>query len=241
MTGWSDSPRAARVRPWPQRPKGRGGPGSGVVVTVALVGLLLGASPAFADRGAILSPSGGTVLRAGDLVQVRWTDLPEDVEEMELLLSLDGGLSFPVQLTPQLDPLLGSLAWLVPNLAIPHASLRLRVGVGRDEIESAPTGVFSIECDAGGPVTGLRYGFGQWWVQESSWEEPGRHPNPTAGQWLPRCFDDASEGAPGSDEREPLVVEAFRGPRGGTSFRTCRPDPEVPLLPDAPDTVPQRR
>ena len=160
---------------------------------------------------------------------------------MELLLSLDGGLSFPVQLTPQLDPLLGSLDWLVPNLVVPHASLRMRVGVGREEIESTPSGVFAIESTAGGPVTGLRYDFGQWWVQESGWQEPGRHPDPTAGPPVPRCFDGASEGAPESDERRPLVVEAFQGHRGGATFRTCRPAPEVPLLPEAPDAVPQRR
>jgi hypothetical protein len=205
------------------------------------LGFLLVASPVFSDRGTIQFPRSGTVLRAGDLVRVRWTDLPEEVEEMELMLSLDGGLSFPVQLTPQLDPLLGSLAWLVPNLAIPHASLRMRVGVGREEIESAPSGVFSIECTAGGPVTGLRYDFGQWWVQESTWEEPGRHPDPAVGPQVPQCFDDVSEGAPGSDERKPLVVEAFRGHHGGTTFRTYRSAPEVPLLPEAPDAVPQRR
>ena len=160
---------------------------------------------------------------------------------MELLLSLDGGLSFPVQLTPQLDPLLGSMAWRVPNLAIPRASLRLRVGMGREEIESEPSGVFSIESAAGGPVTGLRYDFGQWWVQESSWEEPGGYADPTVGQQFPRCFDDVSEAVPGGNEREPLVVEAFQGHRGDATFRTCRPARAVPLLPEAPDTVPQRR
>lgn len=205
------------------------------------MGFLLGVSPVLAERGAILSPSSGTVLRAGDVVQVRWTDLPEEVEEMELLLSMDGGLSFPVQLTPQLDPLLGSLSWRVPNLAIPHASLRLRVGVGRDEIESAPSGVFSIECAAGGPVAGLRFDFGQVWVQESSREEPGGRCDPTASQQLPWCFGEVLEGEPGANEQEPLAVVAFQGHRCGATFLASRPVSGVPLLPDAPDTVPQRR
>jgi len=212
-----------------------------VGLVLALVGFHLGTPAVFADRGAILYPRSGTALRAGELVQIRWAGLPAEVEEMELLLSLDGGMTFPVQLTPQLDPLLGALAWQVPNLRIGRARLRLRVGVGREEVESEPSGVFSIEDDTGSAMARLWYDFGQLWIQESGWEPPDGAPVPKAGSLVPRCFLAVSDGVPSEDEREPLEVEVLPGRAGGAVGRADRRPRVIPLMTAVLQAVPQRR
>lgn len=211
------------------------------MLVLTLVGLHLGAAAAFADGVTILYPRSGTALRAGELIRVRWTDLPAEVEEMELLLSLDGGVSFPVQLTSQLDPLLDGLVWRVPNLRIGRASLRLRVGVGREESESEPSGVFSIEDNTGSGMARLWYDFGQLWIQESGWEPPDRTPVPKAGSLVAHGFPTVSEGAPSQDDREPLEIEVLPGRAGGAASRADTRPRAFPLMTTALRAVPQRR
>lgn len=47
---------------------------------------------------------------------------------MELVLSLDGGRTFPVRVTRDLSPSTSGLTWRVPALPSPRARLALRVG-----------------------------------------------------------------------------------------------------------------
>jgi len=83
-------------------------------------------------------------LRAGVTVEVRWGGLPPGVEELEILLSLDGGRCFSVRVTPECDPHAGRYLWRVPNLATSDARLRLRLGIGGREIEVEPSARFAI-------------------------------------------------------------------------------------------------
>jgi hypothetical protein len=50
---------------------------------------------------------------------------------MELVLSLDGGRTFPIRVTRRIDRAATGLRWSVPGLPTEHARLALRVG--RDE------------------------------------------------------------------------------------------------------------
>ena len=61
----------------------------------AACALVCSAFPARADRSAVPTPrlmATGPV-HAGDIVEIRWNTLPRGVDEMELVLSVDGGNS----------------------------------------------------------------------------------------------------------------------------------------------------
>lgn len=136
--------------------------------------LLLGRLPARAERdgGRILSPATGEALVAGQLVDIVWSTLPDDVEEMEFLLSIDGGRYFPLRVTQQLDPLTGSFGWVVPRVAARSARLRIRFGRDGEEIEGEPGAPFSIFLPpALRPAPFLRR-HGEWWISEDRCSGP---------------------------------------------------------------------
>jgi len=86
----------------------------------------------------------GAEIPAGQIVELAWSGLPAGTEEMEILLSLDDGRSFPIRVTPELDARERRYRWRVPNLSAARARLRMRLGRGRAEIETAPTPPFRI-------------------------------------------------------------------------------------------------
>ncbi|HPC84284.1 MAG TPA: hypothetical protein P5234_11335 [Thermoanaerobaculaceae bacterium] len=152
--------------PWPERRSRRS-----TLCTLLVASVLVCAgkpAPADAGRrwGEVLSPAGGETLRAGQWVIVRWSALPAEVEEFELLLSIDDGASFALRLTEQLDPSLGSYWWLVPNLPSRRARLQLRVGIGHREIEGPLGGAFEIVADLSRPVTAAHWRDGELWATE---------------------------------------------------------------------------
>jgi hypothetical protein len=115
--------------------------------------LLLGAA---ARAGAVpvawVSPPAGAVWDAGESVTLEWRrtgSWPRElrVEEWEAFLSLDGGRTFPVRLTPHLDADLRAVRVPVPNLPSDNARLLLRFGDERREIEWLVPGEFTIRAD----------------------------------------------------------------------------------------------
>ena len=122
--------------------------------------------------GEILAPTAGTILRAGDFVEVSWTPVPADVEEFELLLSLDGGRTFPLRLTAMLDPKLTSYSWRVPNLPAGAARLRLRAGDGEREEMLSPGPPFEVLGDDRAPAGRITFQSGEWWPTEGVAAEP---------------------------------------------------------------------
>jgi hypothetical protein len=76
-------------------------------------------------------PPGRDALAAGSSVSLSWS-LPaghdEEFDEMELVLSLDGGRTFPIRVTRDLSPATRAQSWRVPALPSPRARLALRVG-----------------------------------------------------------------------------------------------------------------
>jgi hypothetical protein len=119
-------------------------------LSIGLLAALLIPAAAFArESGAVRLvhfPHGE--LRSGDVVELAWSQPPRDIDELEILLSVDGGRHYALRVSPELDPKNGRWSWRVPQLSAAHASLRVRVGDERDEALGEPTPEFSIVSGA---------------------------------------------------------------------------------------------
>jgi hypothetical protein len=131
-------------------------------------------STASAEPAGIREPAAGARLEPGTVVGVAWS-LGEigarDFDEMELVLSLDGGRSFPLRLTRGIPPDAESVRWRVPRLPSGHARLALRVG--RNEREESETvrlvgGEFTILDGSSDPLEELRRVRGEWRTREAA-------------------------------------------------------------------------
>jgi len=135
-------------------------------LALAFLALISTSAGANGDGGRILAPRAGAVVRAGDLVGVEWTPVLADVEEFEILLSIDGGRTFPLRLTVSMDPRLTSYAWRVPNLPSGAACLRLRVGDGEREETLSPGPTFQLVGNPAAPTGKITFQGGEWWTTE---------------------------------------------------------------------------
>ena len=110
--------------------------------------LALAAPPAFAEEGMarLLSPAAGDELAAGSLVTIAWEEiaLSEHVNEWEAFLSVDGGETWPLRITPHLDISIRRFAFRVPDLPTRDARLMLRFGDERREVGMEAPQRFSI-------------------------------------------------------------------------------------------------
>jgi len=119
------------------------------ILAVALIQAL----PAFA--GVVLPlPRSGEHVRSAERLEVLLPELalPEDADERELVLSLDGGLSYPVRVTAETGAAEESLVFRVPNLPSTRARLALRAGDETREIVVAESAIFVIEWDPASPL-----------------------------------------------------------------------------------------
>jgi hypothetical protein len=73
------------------------------------------------------TPASRQALRAGEAATLRFT-VERGVEETEILLSLDGGATFPLRVTRERAAGTYALFWRVPSLPTARARLALRVG-----------------------------------------------------------------------------------------------------------------
>lgn len=97
--------------------------------------LALFALPAFAagegrEMARLLSPAAGEELAAGSFATIEWEglDLPERAEEWEAFLSLDGGRTWPLRVTPHLDISIRRFSFRVPDLPSRDVRVLLRFG-----------------------------------------------------------------------------------------------------------------
>jgi hypothetical protein len=86
----------------------------------------------------LAAPRSGESLVAGSMAELEWAPLAPfarlaDAEEWEAFLSLDGGATYPVRITPHLDLDLRRVRWQVPALPTADARLLLRFGDERRE------------------------------------------------------------------------------------------------------------
>jgi hypothetical protein len=115
--------------------------------------VLASASVGFArETGApvrLLAPQAGARLAAGAMAELEWAPgsglarLPA-VEEWEAFLSLDGGATYPVRITPHLDQDLRRVRFQVPPVPTPDARILLRFGDERHETAFELPGSFAI-------------------------------------------------------------------------------------------------
>lgn len=87
----------------------------------------------------LVEPGSGAVWTAGESATLAWRPGPgfgraEGLEEWEVFLSVDGGLTFPVRLTPHLDLDRREVEVRVPDLPTENGRLLLRVGDEREEL-----------------------------------------------------------------------------------------------------------
>jgi agmatine/peptidylarginine deiminase len=98
------------------------------------------------------SPNGGEVLTPGSVRTIEWlADDDTAVTGVDILLSVNGGASFPYVLASNL-PHTGSWAWTVPDLYAPSARLRVVArdatgGEGFDDSD-APFAINGLGCQA---------------------------------------------------------------------------------------------
>ena len=109
---------------------------------VVPLALLTAATASAAPR--LLAPRAGAELRAGSLAAVAWENPPAGVEEWEAFLSLDGGRTYPLRITPHLDLGVRRFTFRVPPLPTRQARLLLRFGDERRELEVEAEPRFSI-------------------------------------------------------------------------------------------------
>lgn len=96
----------------------------------------------------VVAPASGTELTAGALAVVEW-EAPEGglgrhIVEWEAFLSLDGGRTWPLRLTPHLDAGIQRFSFRVPGFPSRDARLLLRFGDEREETEVDVPGSFTI-------------------------------------------------------------------------------------------------
>jgi hypothetical protein len=134
---------------------------------LALEASLAAAEPRFS------TPVHGDVLASGVSHEVRWTSPCEDAvetDEMELVLSVDGGWTFPIRLTAELSPCSSSFRWKVPALSASRAVLAVRRGIeGEPESERVAivSGEFRITSFETSPTSSLVRGPSEWWTQQA--------------------------------------------------------------------------
>lgn len=141
---------------------------------VVLSALLLAvcAAPVSAQQSepAMQSPAAGESLAPGSVVEVRWGSLCAagmKADEAELVLSLDGGATFPVRVSHELSPCETRYLWRVPMLATGRARLGVRIGhegFGETETIALVGGEFRILSDLDGRVQELYRRAAEWWT-----------------------------------------------------------------------------
>jgi len=146
------------------------GPGGRLIAAVAA---LMGAAGTLtASEPDFVSPGRGESLAPGSLVTVQWrsaceSDLPAGFDEAELVLSLDGGLTYPIRVSGELDPCESTVTWRVPALASGSVRLALRAGDDGGWSSEQILGLsdaFQILPDADGRVEALVPRSGEWGV-----------------------------------------------------------------------------
>jgi len=117
-------------------------------------------------------PEPGATLHGGELIEIRWSGVPPETGEVELLLSVDGGRHFSLRLTEDLDADSRSFRWRVPNLIADGATLELRMGIKGREIESTPGPLFSLRPRPSPLMALLQWKSEEIWVDSD--EQGGR-------------------------------------------------------------------
>jgi hypothetical protein len=148
-------------------------PTTGLRLFAVAAGLLGVAASGAASETQFLSPGRGEALAPGSVIRVEWrsaceSDVPVGFDEAELVLSLDGGLTFPIRVSRELDPCESTITWRVPAIATETARLALRMGDesdGESETIAVLSAPFRILPDVEGRSEPLISRSGEWGQQ----------------------------------------------------------------------------
>lgn len=117
-------------------------------LAILLAWLAAGARPSSASSLRLVSPPAGAELVTGSMAAVEWDGAPPPsatvLVEWEAFLSLDGGRTYPIRITPHLDLSIRRFAFRVPEFPSRHVRLLLRFGDERREIEVETPQGFTI-------------------------------------------------------------------------------------------------
>jgi hypothetical protein len=85
----------------------------------------------------LVEPAEHVEVLAGSTVPIVWEagNVPAGIEEWEAFVSIDGGKTYPVRITPHLDAGIHRFNWIVPSLPGADLSILLRFGDEREEVE----------------------------------------------------------------------------------------------------------
>lgn len=144
--------------------------------TAAIMGLAAcGAARAEGFR----TPTPASRLEPGAAARVQWEPRgnASRFDEMELVLSLDGGSTFPIRVTRALAAGTTEWTWRVPSLPTAHARLALRAGEEeRPEAEEVVfvSEEFEIVAQGGAPLEHIFSIDGEWRTADALEGRPGQ-------------------------------------------------------------------
>jgi hypothetical protein len=212
-------------------------------IALSLVILTTAPTALAARRAAPLRLAGAADAAPGQIMTVAWPALADkDVDEMELVLSLDGGRTWPIRITGDLSPEATCTSFRVPSLPADEAVIALRAGrEGERESEEilAESATFLIRVPALAVGENLRQIRGEWRTVEAANGQnadgpllpgligpPSVSPLGTAGI----DADDQDEEAPPAQQADVLVRQLSSG----------RPTSTTPLLASGRPPQPMR-
>jgi hypothetical protein len=194
-----------------------------------------------------LRPMAGERLESGESIEVSWAldrHQAGAFDEMELVLSLDGGRTFPLRLTRDLSPGSGGVTWRVPALPAGKARLALRGGSDEEpDLESIAvvSDTFEIVPRAGLDSEQLFQFRGEWRTRESAIS-----PSAPVADGLSGDAADQIRSAPSREiASEPPAPDAVAGPTD-QELHGLRPDSpacefKTTILRSSPLRIPLRQ
>lgn len=197
--------------------------------------LLAGGLHAPAARGASFARGLPDRVAPGEEILLRWSDLPPAVEEVEILLSIDGGRSFPIRVSPQLEVKESGFRWRVPEVGAGQAILRLRLGTRERELEGPVSRMFRISEAPGASrdegSEAYRFHEGYLWTGI----EP-IHDRPPAGVRPPEARFETLERCLANAPRDPILLPV---PWVRACVRVVRPQTAQISARDLPTQAPR--
>ena len=194
------------------------------------------AAPGLGSAGGFSSPAPRERLEAGRLYEIRWEGLPPGIEEMELLVSCDGGRNF-VRVADDLEPSTASYSWVVSSLPSEEAVLAIRGRIDGRETMLLRTGPFAIDRRDGRGLEALSYHGGELWTDVAG------TPTPLPESGLASPASRTLVALPAPDEPDQSLSDAdstapgLSGKLPGAPRLATRPSP-APARPRSPLDVP---
>ncbi len=109
------------------------------------------AEPARAEPRLRIATTG--VVHAGDVIEIAFEGDVEEVREFEILMSLDGGHHYKMQITPELNAYTPRFFWRVPDVECPELRLKLRYHRDGREREASTDAALHVIARGDDPAT----------------------------------------------------------------------------------------